>query len=341
MNSQPADGWRMVEKASELSRQGVEFALATVVWRQAPSSGHQGARAIITADGAMHGWIGGACAEPVVIREAQRVIEDRQPRLILLGTPDQFGELPEGMIFIQMACQSEGALELYIEPVIPSPHLVVVGRSPMAATLVDLATALGWRAVLADAASFTSADVETRSVVVIATQGHGDEESVEQAVAGRPAFIGLVASRKRGEAVLGYLADRGVDKEMLDRVRVPVGLDLGHTSHPEIAVAVLAELVELRAKGLLNAQPREVAVAVTTAVTMSAGPSHGEGQAPDHSHHSPGGTAIDLVCGMTVPADQTSRPFEYEGETYYFCCPGCRVAFEKDPASYIPQEAPC
>jgi xanthine dehydrogenase accessory factor len=343
MNSQPADGWRMVEKASELSRQGLEFALATVVWRQAPSSGHQGARAIITADGDMHGWIGGACAEPVVIREAQKVIEDRQPRLILLGTPDQFGELPEGMTFVQMSCQSEGALELYIEPVIPSPHLVVVGRSPMATTLVDLATALGWRADLIDAAGFTSADVDSRSVVVIATQGHGDEEAVEQAVAGRPAFVGLVASHKRGEAVLGYLADRGVSRELLDRVRVPVGLDLGHTSHPEIAVAVLAELVELRAKGMLNPQPVEAAAARTTPVTMSAGPSHGESQAHDHSHHAgiAPGTAIDLVCGMTVPADQTSRPFEYEGETYYFCCPGCRVAFEKDPASYIPQEAPC
>jgi len=323
MNAQPADGWRMVEKASELSRQGVEFALATVVWRQAPSSGHQGARAIITADGEIHGWIGGACAEPVVIREAQRAIEDRQPRLILLGTPDQFGDLPEGMMFVEMSCQSEGALELYIEPVLPSPHLVVVGRSPMATTLVDLATALGWRADLIDAAGFTTADVEARSVVVIGTQGHGDEKAVEQAVAGRPAFVGLVASRKRGEAVLGYLADRGVSRELLDQVRVPVGLDLGHTSHPEIAVAVLAELVELRAKGLLDSRPAETAVSETVPVAMNTG------------------TAIDPVCGMTVPADDTSRPFEHEGETYYFCCPGCRVAFEKDPAHYITQEATC
>jgi xanthine dehydrogenase accessory factor len=343
MNSQPAEGWRMVEKASDLSRQGLEFALATVVWRQAPSSGHQGARAIITADGEMHGWIGGACAEPVVIREAQKVIEDRQPRLIMLGTPDQFGELPEGMTFVQMSCQSEGALQLYIEPVIPSPHLVVVGRSPMATTLVGLATALGWRADLIDAGGFTTTDVDTRSVVVIATQGHGDEEAVEQAALGRPAFVGLVASHKRGEAVLGYLADRGVPKELLDRVRVPVGLDLGHTSHPEIAVAVLAELVELRAKGLLDPQSMETTATRAEPVMLSTGPLHGEGQAHDHSHHAEiaHGTAIDLVCGMTVPADQTSRPFEYEGETYYFCCPGCRVAFEKDPTSYIPQEAPC
>ena len=295
--------------ANDLARQGVEFALATVVWRQAPSSGHQGARAIITSGGDIHGWIGGACAEPVVIREAQRAIEDRQPRLILLGTTDQFGDVPEGMMFVPMACQSEGAMQLYIEPVIPSPHLVVVGRSPMAATLVDLATALGWRASLVDAASFSSSDTDYTSVVVVATQGHGDEEAIEQAVTGESAFIGLVASRKRGETVLGYLADRGISQESLARVRVPVGLDLGHTSHPEIAVAVLAELVQLRAKGSSTSRPKVAADAPAT--------------------------AIDLVCGMTVPADDTSRPLEYQGETYYFCAPGCRVAFERDPAAYL------
>jgi xanthine dehydrogenase accessory factor len=325
MRAQPADGWRMIEMASDLARQGVEFALATVVWRQAPSSGHQGSRAIITADGQMHGWIGGACAEPVVVREAQRAIEERMPRLILLGDPDQFGEIPDGMTFVQMSCQSEGALQLYVEPVLPSPHLVVVGRSPMAATLVELAAGVGWRADLVDVADFKTAHVGDRSVVVVATQGHGDEEAVEQAVTARPAFVGLVASSKRGDAVLGYLADRGISRDLLDQVKVPVGLNLGHTSHPEIAVSVLAELVELRATGALDPAPR----AEPSAVTVE---QHHSG----HGHeHSEGGTAVDLVCGMTVPADETSRPFEYEGQTYYFCCPGCRAAFEKDPTAYI------
>ena len=321
MNSQPADGWRMIEMASDLARQGVEFALATVVWRQAPSSGHQGARAIITADGQMHGWIGGACAEPVVIREAQRAMEDRVPRLILLGNPDQFGEIPDGMTFVQMSCQSEGALQLYVEPVLPNPHLVVLGRSPMAATLAELAAGVGWRADLVDVPDFKAAHVGNRSVVVVATQGHGDEEAVEQAVTARPAFVGLVASRKRGEAILGYLADRGVPQELLDQVRVPVGIDLGHTSHPEIAVSVLAELVELRAKGALDPEPR---------AESHAAPVEQHHAGHDHDHVA-AETALDLVCGMTVPADETSRPFEYEGQTYYFCCPGCRTAFEKEP----------
>ena len=202
-------------------------------------------------------------------------------------------------------------MQLYIEPVIPSPHLVVVGRSPMAATLVDLATALGWRASLVDSANFSRADTDYTSVVVVATQGHGDEEAIVEAIAGNPAFIGLVASRKRSESVLGYLADRGMTREGLDRVRAPVGLDLGHTSHAEIAVAVLAELVQLRAAGELTSKPKDVA--------------------------EPPATAIDPVCGMTVAADETSRPLVHEGETYYFCAPGCRVAFEKDPAAYIPR----
>jgi xanthine dehydrogenase accessory factor len=341
MSGQFVDGWRMIEKANDLARQGVEFALATVVWRQAPSSGHQGARAIITADGQIHGWIGGACAEPVVIREAQRAIADRQPRLILLGAPDRFGDVPEGMMFVQMSCQSEGALQLYIEPVIPSPHLVVVGQSPMASTLVDLATALGWRANLVNAANFSSSDVDASSVVVIATQGHGDEESIEQAVAGRPAFVGLVASSKRGKAVLGYLAERGVSRELLDQVRVPVGLDLGHTSHAEIAVSVLAELVMLKAKGALNQRPSVAAKAPAVAIPVAlAGHSHkgGGGTAAEEMTHAVIGapvTTIDLVCGMTVTADGSSRPFEYEGKTYYFCCPGCRAAFEKDPTHYM------
>ena len=170
----PMDGWGVVARADELARSGQAFALATVVWRQAPSSGQQGSRAIITASGELQGWIGGACAEPVVIREARQVIAEGVPRLLLLGTPEQFGAaVPDGMTVVPISCQSEGALEVYIEPVLPTPHLVVVGRSPMAHTLADLAQALGWRAALVDGPGFSAADVDGRSMVVIATQGHG------------------------------------------------------------------------------------------------------------------------------------------------------------------------
>ena len=116
------------------------------------------------------------------------------------------------MTFVPIACQSEGALEVYIEPVLPVPHLVVVGTSPMASTLAELARALGWQADLIAGPDFTAADATQRSLVVVATQGHDDEGVLERAVAARPAYLGLVGSHKRGDAVLGYLADRGADR---------------------------------------------------------------------------------------------------------------------------------
>jgi xanthine dehydrogenase accessory factor len=317
-------GWGVLEEAAELTRRGQPFALATVVWRQGPSSGQQGSRAVITAEGDLHGWIGGACAEPVVIREARQVITEGVPRLLLLGTPDQFGAaVPDGMTVVPIACQSEGALEVYIEPVLPAPHLVIVGRSPMVQTLADLARVLGWRTTVLDRGAFSAADADESSMVVVATQGHGDEEAVEQAAAARPAYLGLVGSAKRGAAVLGYLTDRGVPQEQLDRVRVPAGLDLGRTSHREIAVAILAELVQLRASGAV------LPGGATSAATAGRGA----------AEQAPTGVA-DLVCGMAVTADASGYPLEHEGVTYYFCCAGCRRSFQENPAAYL-KESRC
>ncbi len=169
------DGWGFLERGAELARRGESFALATVVWRQGPSSGKESCRAIITATGELHGWIGGACAEPVVIRQAREVISEGVPRLLLLGTANQFGgPLPEGMNFVPISCQSEGSLEVYIEPIQPAPHLVVVGHSPMASTLAELSRALGWRTDLIAGQDFTAAAATQRSIVVVATQGHHD-----------------------------------------------------------------------------------------------------------------------------------------------------------------------
>ena len=211
------EGLGVLGEMTELTRRGEPFALATVVWRQSPSSSQPGARAIITAGGELHGWIGGACAEPVVIREAQQVMAEGTARLLLLGTPEQFGAaVPDGMTVIPISCQSEGALEVYIEPVLPVPHLVIVGDSPMARTLASLAGALGWRADLMRGPDFTPEAADGRSMIVVATQGHDDEDVLERAVAIRPAYLGLVGSRRRGATVLGYLADRGVPRDQLD-----------------------------------------------------------------------------------------------------------------------------
>lgn len=327
MSAYDAEGWAILERARELAEAGKGVALATVVWRQGPSSGHQGSRAIATADGRIEGWIGGACAEPVVLREARGVIDSGEPKLLYLGT----GALddpappvvPEGATYVTMSCQSEGALQIFIEPVLPVTDLVVVGRTPMVSTLATLAAAIGWHARAVDTPDLASTTIGRHSIVVVATQGHGDEDAVRwalESVPGGPTFVGLVASRKRGDAVVGYLADRGVDRELLRRVHNPVGIDLGHTTHSEIAVAILAQLVQLRAAGELT-------------------------PGAEHTHAEPvaaASEAIDPVCHMTVTADERHWPLEHSVDgaatTYFFCCVGCHDRFADDPAGYL-QEA--
>ena len=312
-------------RAVELVEAGESFTMATVVWRQAPSSGQHGSRAIVTADGELYGWICGACAEPVLLREARRVLDEGKASLVWLGQQHDLDEIhvPEGVMTIPISCQSDGALQIFIEPVMAAPHVLIVGRSPMAVTLLDLVRDLGWRGDLVDGSEFTCCKVTPSSSVIIATQGHGDEDALETALKGDPAFVGLVASAKRGRVVREFLGEQGVDAEKLARVEVPIGLDLGHTGHREIAVSILADLVQRRARGELK--PRTTSIAAT------------EVAVPE--------TVIDLVCGMTVDAVPANRPFDYEGTTYYFCAPGCRKAFEKDPTSFInqttQQEAPC
>jgi len=293
--------------ADRLAGEGEPFVLATVVWSRAPSSGKPGATAVIRRDRSIAGWIGGACAEPTVIREALRSLDDGTPRLLFLGTPDELeGHAREGVVTVPIACQSEGALEVYVEPVMPAPQVVAIGGSPAAGALIDLAAALGWRTTPVDDALDLSG-VSSSSFVVIATQGHYDEDALRAALATPAAYVGLVASRKRADSVLGYLRDRGVPDEDLARVRAPAGLDLGKVQPNEIAVAILAELVQLRAAGNLPAATGE----------------------PTARHEE-----TDPVCGMTVDVAEARHRTTFEGRTYYFCSPSCLASFEADPARY-------
>lgn len=295
------EGWGVLERAVDLARSGEPFVLATVVWREGPSSGHLGSRAIYTASGDLHGWIGGACAEPVFIREAIATLEEGTARLLALGDDNKFGELPQGTTAVAMSCQSEGALQIYLEPVVPVPHLVIVGDSPMATTLDAQARQLDWQVELVKGPDFSEGLIGEHSLVVIATQGHGDEDLLVSALKTDPAYLGVVASAKRGVSLRAYLADFGEDESRLDQLRIPAGLDLGKTTHKEVAVAVLAELVQLKASG-----------AFTQQITLDT-------PRPE--------TATDPVCGMTVDAVPTSHPLEVGDETFYFCCPGCRAAY--------------
>ncbi|MET0800962.1 MAG: XdhC family protein [Actinomycetota bacterium] len=314
----------VVRLAAELSARGRPYVLATVVWRRAPSSGKEGATALITPDREVRGWIGGACAEPTVVREALKAIDEGTPRLLFLGPPEELeAHRRDGVVSVPIACQSEGALEVYVEPVLPQPQIVAIGRSPAALALPRLARGLGWRSLAIDDGGtvadhdadtvVTSLDlggVDDRSYVVVATQGHYDEDALERVLATPAVYIGLVASAKRAGSVLGYLRDRGVADDALARVRAPAGLDLGHVGSDEIAVAILAEIVQLRAAGELD-RPATVAEASTP---------HEE---------------IDPVCGMAVDVAGARYRTTHEGRTYYFCSAGCLESFERDPARFV------
>jgi xanthine dehydrogenase accessory factor len=308
----------VLQVARELSERGVRFALATVVWRRAPSSGKTGYRALITATGEVRGWVGGACAEPVVVREALAAMEEGTPRLVFLGTPEDLAAAGgDDTVLIPMSCESQGALKIFIEPVPRGPDLVIVGRSPMVHTLAAMAGALGWWTTVVDDGGvaddwtepdrvvtkldFEAAGVGPRTALVVATQGHYDEEALELAVASPAGWLGVVASERRAETLAAHLAERGFDDEALGRVHAPAGLDLGHVTHEEIAVAILAELVQFRAAGRLKAD-------ATVAAPV---PSE----------------AVDPVCGMTVQTAGARHQLERGGKTYYFCCAGCLKSF--------------
>jgi xanthine dehydrogenase accessory factor len=310
----------------DLRERGLPFALATVVWRRSPSSAKVGARALVTVEGQMRGWLAGACAEPAVIGEAKKALREGSPRLVFIGPPEEIAEhARDGVTAVPIACQSEGALEVYVEPVLPNPQLIVIGRSPAVDALARMAGVLGWRTVVVDEGGsaddhpgvervetmldLAAAGVGAGSFVVVATQGHYDEDALEQALATDATYIGLVASRKRADSVLAFLRDRGVSDEQLARVHAPAGLDLGSVATDEIGVAVLADLVRLRAEEGLGA------VAIP---------------APSPETHE----ALDPICGMTVQVASARYRSIYEGQTYYFCSAGCLQKFEESPAEH-------
>jgi xanthine dehydrogenase accessory factor len=218
-----------------------------------PASTRRGERALVTADGTLVGWVGGACSEHLVVREALRALADGEPRLLHIRPPGSADEVAEDVVVAESACASEGTIDVLIEPCLPAPLLAVAGEGPAARTLAQLARTIGWR--VADEI------VEDADAVVVAGMGRGDEDALAAALASEADYVGLVASARRARAVRGTLRDRGFDAAALARVRSPAGLDLGPSSQEEIAVAILAELVAWRhaAKPAAAREPASIA----------------------------------------------------------------------------------
>ena len=335
----------VLQEAVTLAEARVPFVLATVVWRRGPSSGQQGSKAVILTDGTVRGWLGGACAEPTVVVQAREALLDGEPRLLLLGdvegpsgapmdleegTPGagcgsaDVGAGPGGTYSVPMACENDGALEVYLEPVPPCPQLVVIGRSPAVAALAVMGRALEWDvAVIDDGGSpqehpvpevvrttldLSGLGVGVGSAIVVATQGHYDDLALEAALATDAAYVGLIAGHKRADAVAENLRGRGVSEENLARIQAPAGLDLGRLGNRELAVAIMADLVARRASGGLS---RWGAVPEAPA------------------------TAIDPVCDMTVLVADAKYHSSHDGTDYWFCAPGCKKAFDANPAIFL------
>ena len=293
----------------EYEAAGTPCVLATVVRCEAPTSAHPGDKAVITADGRLRGWIGGSCSEPVVRREALRALADGTPQLIhIVGGDEVKQSRKRGELMIATTCPSGGSLDIFIEPRLPKPLLLVFGEGPAASTLVGLAELTGFRTRSVAQAGLATLEIPPgEACAVVATMGHYDEDALEAALSHPQLEVSLIASTRRAAAVRDELVRRGLDEETIGRIHTPAGKIRG-SSQEEIALLALAEVVTARRKR--PARPAAVDPPPVMFVT-------------------------DPVCGMTVDPLTSSRKVVLGDTTYWFCSDGCRTAFEAEPERFL------
>jgi xanthine dehydrogenase accessory factor len=311
-----------LDQAVALRTAECPFAAAIVVRCEPPVSGRPGDKAIIRADGSIWGWIGGGCVQPLIIREALKALEEGSPRLVRIA-PNIDLASEEGTVNYTMNCHGGGALDIYIEPVLSKPQILIIGRSPVAKSLSKLGKAIGYRVTVIGSGAnrdiFPEADsveeefgllgakIGPKAYVVVCTQGENDEEALEQTLCAEPRYISFVASPVKARKVFEFLARKGIPRNLLDGVKAPAGLDIGSLTPEEIAVSILAEIIQVR-NSKARGKPPIVAPAFVT--------------------------QTDPVCGMTVDEREAKYVSEYRGKTYHFCCAGCKQAFDRQPDAY-------
>jgi xanthine dehydrogenase accessory factor len=323
-----------LKKSTELTAKGEIFAVATVVRAQAPSSGKQGDRAIVHADGQITGWIGGGCAQPVVVKESIKAMKDGRPRMVRLSVSSDGSE--EGVVDYTMTCHSGGALDIYIEPVLPRTQVVILGRSPIALTLARLSQVMKYRVALVaehlaaehlpkDGVELSGveliedkdfrlerAKVTGESFVVVSTQGEGDEEALQQALQSSANYVAFVASKKKADKVFEFLRGKGVAQARLDEVHAPAGLKIAAASPEEIAVSILAEIIQVRRSEAKAASAKKSSQPLPVLNSE----------------------ARDPICGMMVDTGKAKYKSQHDGKWVYFCCAGCKDAFDRQPEKY-------
>jgi xanthine dehydrogenase accessory factor len=323
-------------RMTELLTSRVPFVHVTVVRAEKPTSVRAGDDAIVLADGSIEGFVGGVCAEGSVRSAALAALADGETMLlrVLPDSDEAFPDSPGAQV-VTNPCLSGGAMEMFLEPLLPAPVLVVVGDTPIAHALRVMAGSLGFEV---GSETTDTTDLQHTVAVVISSLGRGEQEPIRAALAAGVNFIGLVASRRRGRSVIAELRLTDAEKA---RVRTPVGLWIGARTAEEIALSIMAELVQaIRTEGLTAPAAAAAAAAPAPAPAPAPmddpAPGHTAGR-PENSHPAeqttePAGTeapstAVDPICGMTVtPGPDTAR-LRLNGVDHWFCCPGCRDRF--------------
>ena len=284
-------------QCNDLRAREEPFVLATVVAYKSPQSARPGSKAIIKADGSMIGWIGGGCVQPIVLREAKQALQTGSPKLLTIS-PDAPRDDWKGVQSFRMTCEGGGSLEIYLEPFLPKPQLVIVGSSPVAEIMAQLGSLLDFKVVT------DTEQINEGSYVVVATMGNRDEEGLLAVIGTRPKYLGLVASRKKSEALFEYVRETGASDEDIAVITCPAGIEIGSETLPEIALSVMAEIVRLRRA---TGEPQLVVENVAT----------------------------DPICGMTVDIETAKYSSVIDGKTFYFCCLRCKETFDRPQLTQI------
>ena len=308
------------DQFNDLRAREEPFVLATVVAYKSPQSAKPGSKAIIKSDGTVVGWVGGGCVQPIVLREAKQALQTGSPKLLTIS-PDAPRDDWKGVQSFRMTCEGGGSLEIYLEPVLPKPHLVVVGSSPVAEIVAQLGTLLDFKVIAADK-DFSSVkdQIDESSYVVVATMGNRDEEGLLAVIGTRPRYLGLVASKKKSQALFEYVREKGASDEDIAAITCPAGLEIGSETLAEIALSVAAQLTHIRRKASEQPvmQPDAQATVNEAAARANAAV-----------------TATDPICGMMVDVENAQYTSVVDGKTIYFCCLRCKETFDRPPVTQI------
>lgn len=288
------------DRARELRDARVPFVHARVVLAEPPTSAKPGAEALILPDGTIEGFVGGNCAESTVRARGLALLDSGESLLLRITPAPEPGQ--PGKLVVHNPCLSGGTLEIFMEPVLPAPLLTIVGIAPIAVALAGIAEQVGWHVV-------TQTDVTADTIIgttalVVASHGNGEEAALSAALDADIEYVGLVASKKRGAAVICSL---GHDSSRTSRIHSPAGLDIGARTSEEVALSIMSEIVSLRPR------PSGRPVADTT-------------QSTEH--------ATDPVCGMTVATVEASLHLDHDDARHWFCGSGCLRAFASNPEAY-------